>query len=285
MQEFARARPLLGTIVEMRVAGLAEAAALAAIEAAFAEVADLHRLMSFHERGSDLSRLHRGAARAPVAVDMRTYEVLQAALAIAAESNGCFDPSVAVRLVEWDLLPAPESCVLPDPRADWRDIELLDRARVRFARPLWIDLGGIAKGYAVDRALAMLRARGASLASVNAGGDLRRFGPRAEVVPLRLAPALNTAVPALELADAAVATSAGHATQRRVGGPHVDGRSRRVVARRRSVSVVAPTCLVADALTKVVLADAGIGARLLRRYEASACLYDEKRGWRMLGDS
>jgi len=287
MSELRRARPLLGTIVEMRVDGLAQPAALAAIDAAFAEVAEVHRLMSFHEPGSELSRLNRDAAQHAVEVDTRTFEVLQAALDIAAASEGRFDPSVAARLVQWDFLPAPASACLPDPAADWRDIELTAKSRVHFVRPLWIDLGGIAKGYAVDRALAILRTAGAYAASVNAGGDLRRFGPHAAKVQLRLtAERIDQSV--VELGDAALASSVGHVAARRVvgrwRGVHLDGRSRRAVAARRSVSVVAPSCMIADALTKVVLVDARTGTRLLRQFDATACLYDQQQGWRTLGD-
>ncbi|MEP7042644.1 MAG: FAD:protein FMN transferase [Dokdonella sp.] len=288
MGELRRARPLLGTIVEIRVDGLSERAALASIDAAFAEVADVHRLMSFHESGSDLSHLHREAARHAVHVDARTFEVLQTALAIAESSAGRFDPSVAARLVEWDLLPAPASACVPDPAADWRDIELTPPSRVRFLRPLWVDLGGIAKGYAVDRALSMLHAAGARAASVNAGGDLRRFGPHSENVQLRLAGG-RTGEPIVELGDAAMASSVGRVAARRVDGRwhgvHLDGRKRQGVAARRSVSVVAPSCLIADALTKVVLVDKRAGTRLLRKYDAVACLYDDAKGWCMLGDS
>jgi len=288
MDELRRARPLLGTIVEMRVEGLAQPSALAAIEAAFAEVADVHRLMSFHEAGSELSRLNREAAHTAVEVDARTFEVLQTALSIAAASDGRFDPCVAARLVEWNFLPAPRHAGAPDPAADWRDIELTAPSRVRFLRPLWIDLGGIAKGYAVDRALAILRAAGARSGSVNAGGDLRRFGPHRENVQLRLAGG-RAGEPVVELGDAAMASSAGRVASRRVDGRwrgvHLDGRRRRSVAARRSVSVVASSCMVADALTKVVLADRRVGRRLLQQYDAVACLYDEAHGWCMLGDS
>jgi thiamine biosynthesis lipoprotein len=234
--------------------------------------------MSFHEDTSDLSRLHREAAHAAVPVDARTYDVIAMALSIAAQSDGCFDPTVAGRLVERGLLPRPRDSVAPAPGADWRDIELLDRMRVRFRRPLWLDLGGIAKGHAVDRALAVLRARGARAACVNAGGDLRRFGAMPERVSLRLSP--RVVAPEVEVTDAAVATSAVDASLRE--RTHVDGRSGRCV-RARAASVVAEDCMIADALTKVLLVDAKRGEQLLLRYRASACLYDARSGLRMLG--
>jgi hypothetical protein len=119
-----------------------------------------------------------------------------------------------------------------------------------FAAPLWIDLGGIAKGYAVDRAMEKLRARGAVQACVNAGGDLSVHGPDSESVLLRTGQAPGDVVPVLEIENAAVASS-GFSTYRSLDpGPHIDGRSRRPTPAGRFVSVVADHCVVADALTK-----------------------------------
>jgi thiamine biosynthesis lipoprotein len=150
---------------------------------------------------------------------------------------------------------------------------------------MWIDLGGIAKGYAVDRALAILRERGCASASVNAGGDLARFGTSPESVVLD--PRCANAAASIELGNDAVATSGGSRssprTQARSRGVHVHGRLRRAIGARRSVSVVAGSCCIADALTKVVLADTRIGERLLRRHRAHAFVFDATRGWRRLG--
>jgi thiamine biosynthesis lipoprotein len=284
--DIARARPWLGTIVAMRAGGLAEADALAAIERAFAEIAQIHRCMSFHEPGSDLSRLHRAGGDA-VAVDPRTFDVLSRALAFARESDGLFDPGIARQLVDWALLPTPELAGVVDVDASWREIELLDDGRVRLRRPLWIDLGGIAKGYAVDRALAILRAAGCTHASVNAGGDLARFGESGERVVLDPGGEENHVM--IDLRDGAVATSAGGALAHRVRGrwrgAHLDGRTRRAVGIRQSVSVVASSCCTADALTKIVLADARVAAKLLRAHDAKAWAFDARRGWRALAVS
>ncbi|MEO7325401.1 MAG: FAD:protein FMN transferase [Dokdonella sp.] len=284
-----RSRPWLGTFVDIRVDGLADDRAISVIEAAFAEVAAVHRLMSFHEATSDLSRLHRDAVRKPVTVDACTYEVLQAALRFAEESQGFFDPTIAARMVEWKRLPRPLAAASPDPLANWRDIQLLADARVCFKRPLWLDLGGIAKGYAVDRALAILRASGASAACVNAGGDLRRFGVASEQVELRLSWEAGQAAAVVEIGDAAIASSVVDSRRddvaQRMRSSHVNARDGRSVRALRAVSVVADSCLVADALTKVVLADARVGQRMLRRHAASALLVDGARGHRLLNDS
>ncbi len=281
-----RARPWLGTLVEIRVDGLAEADAVSAIDAAFAEIAAIHRCMSFHDSDSDLARLHRAPVGRIVHVDPHTWHVLQAALTFAQESRGRFDPTIAAQLVAWNFLPRPQNSIEPDLAARWSDIELLSDSRVRLRRALWIDLGGIAKGYAVDCALRILRAAGATAGGVNAGGDLAVFGTAAQTVSVRDPRAPQNILPLLELRDAAVATSAGYFERRRDAsgwlGPHVHGNRRRAVGTHSSVSVIAPSCMHADALTKIVLADARIAAKLLPRYAAQVCRYDSRRGWRTL---
>src|SRR5215475_1309523 len=89
-----RARPLLGTFVEIVVSG-----------AAFAVVARVHRLMSFHDPDSDVSRLNRDAAKGPVAVDPWTFQVLQIAEDLRRRSAGVFDVAVASALQAIGLLP------------------------------------------------------------------------------------------------------------------------------------------------------------------------------------
>jgi thiamine biosynthesis lipoprotein len=281
-----RARPVLGTLVEIRVEGLEEFAALHAIEEAFAEIALIHRLMSFHECDSDLARVHRANVGMAVDVDARTHEVLACALHIAEASQGSFDPTVAAEQVASGRLPRPRSPFRPDPRATWRDIELQDD-QVRLRRPLWMDLGGIAKGFAVDRAVAILQRAGARQVCVNAGGDLRIAGPRCEHVHLRRGGKAQDPTDGIELSNAAVATSAGLPTRVRIQGrwcaAHVHGRSRRPVGTVSSATVVAPRCMLADALTKVVLAQGQASRRVLERFAAQACVHDPWRGWRRIG--
>lgn len=280
-----RARPGLGTLVEIRVEGLCEGAAVRALDAAFAEVQQVQRCMSFHAVDSDLSRLHAAAPGRAVRVDARTAAVLDAAQAVSRESEGVFDVSVAGELVRRGLLPAPRSPFLPDPAAHWRDIELLDARHVRLRRALWLDLGGIAKGYAVDRAIDILAAHGASHAVVNAGGDLRVHGARGEAVYLRVAGGL-TQTPQLELAAAALASSAGDGRAGPKPRPHLHGVTRQALRGAASASVVADRCIIADALTKVVLAaPAALARRVLGTFGAEACVHDPVQGWQRLGQA
>src|ERR1700730_1507068 len=100
-----RARPLLGTFVEIEVAGAVKSEMNAAIDAAFEAVASVHRLMSFHEPGSDVSRLNREASVRPVSVHAWTYRVLEAAVEMHRRSNGMFDIAVAPTLQAMGRLP------------------------------------------------------------------------------------------------------------------------------------------------------------------------------------
>lgn len=280
--QLCRARPWLGTLVEIRAAAAGEVRARRALESAFAEVEAVHRRMSFHERDSDLSMLHAAPVGTAVGVDPRTVAVLRFALELAERSDGCFDPSIAGNLVAHGFLPPPRSPFVPDAQASWRDVEVLDDKRVRLRRPLWLDLGGIAKGYAVDRAVAALLAAGAEQVCVNAGGDVRVAGPREEVVHLRGADGASVAG-AVAIRDAALASSAGAATRRwhdgRWTGAHLDGRSGKPVGQFQSVSMLASTCLAADALTKVAFAASPVLARrVFAHYGAEVVVHEADPG-------
>ena len=249
-----RARPLLGTFVDIQSSGLPTARLERAIAKAFAVVARVQALMSFHDPASDLSRLNRLAARRAVRVDAATWTVLRHALALARGSEGHFDPCARLGIIS---------------HANWRAIRLLPGRRVRFLAPLTLDLGGIAKGYAVDRAIASLRRAGVPCGLVNAGGDLRVFGQNFAPVHVRHPARPGTFFPLGELHDGALATSA-----LTYADVLIDPRNGTICARGLSITVLAPTALLADALTKVVAIDPEAACPLLARYRARAVILD-----------
>src|SRR5215510_10531406 len=281
-----RCRPLLGTFVEMGATHTSTLEAHRAIDAAFDEVALVHRRMSFHDPESDVSRLNRQALDRAVDVHPSTFEVLRWARTISEVSDGCFDVTVAVELVRRGMLPRPSSPYEPNADGSWRDVELLDDHRVRFHRPVWIDLGGIAKGYAVDRAVERLGALKATRASVNAGGDLRVMGSAIERVRLRPVAVSDRPAAIVELSNGSLASSSGAEDRRdpeRFPGLHMHGAHRRRVGSRTFVCVMAQRCVIADALTKVVLGTRSRGAAILRQYGATAQVYTARSGWRTVG--
>ncbi len=279
-----RAQPWLGTLVSIRVQGLAKREAHRAIQAAFGEIAAVHRLMSFHDRESDLSRLNRAGIGDAIDVHPYTYEVLQQTIELSAATRGCFDVTVGAELVAWNMLPRP----MPAgemPHGSWKDIKLLGSYRVALHRPVWMDLGGIAKGFAVDLATDCLRRRGALQTIVNAGGDIRVSGNHAESIQLS-AESAEDHMAVLELMDGSVASSIGRLHRRwqggRFRGPHVDGVHRTPALTDRFVCVTAERCMIADALTKVVMVQGEESAAILRRFDASAYFKDSGQPWQQL---
>jgi FAD:protein FMN transferase len=266
---YQRMRPMLGTYVVIGTARH-DAVSAQAVAAAFDGIERVQRWMSFHDPASELSRLNRSAYETAQAVSPATRRVLRAALGLARASEGRFDPTVAGRLVTAGFLPAP-AAERVDAKARWSDVRWLPDGRIRFDKRLWLDLGGIAKGFAVDLAVRILWQHGLRSGVVNAGGDLRVFGASRQI-DVRDPTAPQHSIPLLRVQDAAVATSAGYFSPIPGNTALMDADSGQSLGLASSVTVCAPRAIWADALTKVVLADEAIAVRLLRRLHAQAVL-------------
>jgi len=278
MIDVRRARPLLGTLVEIAIHDdLPPATAESVICRAFAAVARVHALMSYHDPQSELSCLNRGAFSEAIAVSDETWQVLTAARQLSEASGGLFDITIAPALADAGFLPqhAGESRASAD--GAWRDVRLLPGQRVRFAREVRLDLGGIAKGFAVDQAIATLQEAGVVSGEVNAGGDLRVLGRPAHRVYLRH-PGQPTSLLPVMSHHAAAATSAGYFQHRHHDGraycPIVHAGTHTLCDARRSVTVFADQCLIADGLTKILYADPERGSSLLERFRARAVILE-----------
>ena len=258
-----RCRPLLGTFVEITAPDGHEAA----VDAAFATVAHVHARMSFHEGESDLAQLQPADAGDVVEIDTETIKVLRLALELHRASAGLFDVAVGPALVRSGFLPRSGTGRLADYRGTSADLFVVDDRHVRVGKRVLVDLGGIAKGHAVDLAVGALQGMGVPEGLVNAGGDLRAFGDRAWQVCLRDADDIaRHAVPAQ---NCAIASSANLLNRRRHRGqpqsPHIGLQGRPVLCDER-ITVVAPCCAIADAMTKVAMADMPLARRLLVPY-------------------
>jgi len=259
-----RARPLLGTLVEVRAQGASATAFDAAADAAFDAIAQVHALMSFHEAGSDLRRIARARAGERLSVHPHTAAVLRRAQRWARVSGGAFDAGCAARAVAKGWLPAPADGTPPG-NVPFEDALEVDGHQVFVHAPVWLDFGGIAKGYAVDLAVAALRRAGLPAGAVNAGGDLRVFGALEETVLVRSPFDASELWPVAALRDSACATSASGEVASRG-----DSSGSHDTAAPRSVTVLAPTACAADALTKIVWQQGELASALLRRARASA---------------
>lgn len=260
LNEVRRARPLLGTFVDITTQGADEADLHNAIDHAFAVIERVHRLMSFYDLMSDVGRTNRDAFRRNVIVHPWTWCVLNAAQRFARESDGVFDVTAA-----------------HSSSGNWRDVVLEENRTVRFRRSVSVDLGGIAKGFAVDRAVETLKKNNVISGIVNAGGDIRVFGSTSRQVHLRSPASPTQFCGMLCLRNRAVATSAIYFMPDAL----IDGRSRRGLTSSISVTVAARDCMTADALTKIVFALRERVAPLLKRYRADALILDRdgSPGW------
>lgn len=249
-------RIAFGTFVAVEAQAPDEASAVRGISAAFDAVAKVERLMHPARAGSDLARLAACPSGGRITLDPWTWELLELCGRLHRSSGGCFDPclrTAAGRMPDLDLADPPF-------------------ARVRV--PLCIDLGGIAKGYAVDRALDGLRAEGCTEGLVNAGGDLAVFGARAHRIVCR-ARCGNIVV---ELREAALATSeVGRASRPTEHRGHYHGADGSPAA-PGAVAVTAPSAAVADGLTKCLLLGSQSERReLLRLFDAREVLHQNAR--------
>jgi thiamine biosynthesis lipoprotein len=251
-----RARPLLGTFVEIAVAGAPVPAMEAPVEEAFGAVAEVHRLMSPRDPASDVSRINRAGSRGAVAVHPWTFRVLACAAALHRASGGLFDVT------------AGSSHLLGSA------VALLPGNRVRLRRPCVIDLGGIAKGFAVDRAVAVLRRHGVPRGIVNAGGDLAAFGTSPHPVHIRDPRDPQRMMLCVAIREAALASSGGRfdpAASSSSSSPTViDPRTGQPAAAALGATVRASSCMVADSLAKVVMIAGEAATGLLQDHGASA---------------
>jgi thiamine biosynthesis lipoprotein len=260
-----RDEAIMGTAISVELWCDDRRAGLAAADAVMDEMHRIDRAMSPHKPVSELSRINREAGRRAVPLSDEMFGLVAKALEWSRVSGGAFDISYAAvgQLYDYRAGVRPDDATLARARAavGWQHLELDPRQRtLRFARPgMRIDLGGFAKGHAVDNAAAILRRRGIEHAHVAAGGDSRVVGDRRGrpwTIGIRDPRRANEVVALLPLEDTAISTSGDYERFFEVGGERchhiVDpatGRSPRGV---RSVTVLGPDGLVTEALGKTV---------------------------------
>jgi thiamine biosynthesis lipoprotein len=215
-----RAMPVMGTIAQFAVVHRDPSVAYAAIDAAAAELLWVERTMTRFSDASDVGRANRLAARDGVLVTPETALVTDVALGWAHALDGRYDPAVGAVCALWDVRnrhepPAEERVAELAGRHFHRMVEVGTRRGAHVLRfhgaGARLDLGSAAKGYAVDRAVNALRARGIEKALVVAGGDLYALGSAPDGEPWQIGIQSPTDEHALagrlRLADRAVATS------------------------------------------------------------------------------
>lgn len=220
------------------------------LSGAFDLAARFHDAMSRQSAESDLAAIRRLRPGQRLGLRPETHRVLARALTLAEETGGRFDPVV------------PEDVR----RSTWRDVDLAPGGEVSVRVALSLSLDGIAKGFAADRVCERLRENGASDVIVDAGGDLALDCQTPQRVGIRDPREPGAIARVVEIARGGIASSGaygGISELWRGAGP--------AATWPRAVTVIAPDCATADALTKVAAQDGG-GALLARFGAREQCL-------------
>ncbi|MGM9488672.1 FAD:protein FMN transferase [Ideonella sp. YS5] len=260
---FKREEAIMGTAISVELWACSRAEGEAAIDAVMGEMHRIDRTMSPHKPDSELSRINRDAGRGPVRLSAEMAALVGRAIEFSRWSDGAFDITYASvgQLYDYRAGVAPDDETLAAARQaiGWQEL-LLEGTTLRFGHPgMRIDLGGFAKGHAVDRSIAILRERGIAHAMVSAGGDSHLLGDhrgRPWMIAVRDPRRQAGAVAVLPLQDVAVSTSGDYERFFVKGGVRhhhlIDPRTGRSPSGVRSVTIVADDGLTSEALSKTV---------------------------------
>jgi len=249
--KLSRCKPLLGTYVEISIDAEGDFEDIAELSnTAFEVIEQVGDRMSFHDSNSELSKVNQLALDSSIPISKPLAEVIEFSLQLSEQTDGVYDITVAPYLIKSGLLPAEQGNSAT--RANWRSIELQEN-EIHFKEALLIDLGGVAKGYAVDLAMKEILSKDPNAkVIINAGGDLKLSQWQGEQVHIPKGE-LGELVP-ISMQQAALCTSsyqyvagelgedAGHIIHPDLGSAHL---------LYHSVSVFSPCCMHSDALTKV----------------------------------
>ncbi len=177
-------RILMATAVSITVVSPTEQKAKEAIDAGFNEIKRIDDLLNLFSDKSDISLINSNAGLRPVKVSKDTIEVIEDAIEISRLTGGAFDPTVGPVKVLWNF----DSKVIPPgaeikkalPLVGYKNIEVKKDSNEVFLKKkgMMIDLGAIAKGFAADKAVQVIKAMGIKAGIVAASGDIRAFGLR-----------------------------------------------------------------------------------------------------------
>jgi FAD:protein FMN transferase len=258
-------RYMMGTSIEVQAFGGDEAARKAAIGEAFAAFAEVDRLMSNYRDDSELSLVNGRAAIESVAVSEPMFRVLEAARRVSSASNGAFDVTVGPLVRLWGFhdkkphVPTARELAAVRPLVDYRNVLLDAKERaVHFTRPgVEIDLGGIAKGFAVEIAADVLRRRGFG-GFIDAGGNQYLLGlppgKRTWTVGIKDPDVPNRVMGVVETGEISVSTSADSYNVLVAGGkPYghlLDPRTLQPSRAALSATILSRDGTLADAMSK-----------------------------------
>jgi thiamine biosynthesis lipoprotein len=263
------ARSYLGTLVEITVADQDKSREIinTAIEKAFAEIERVEALLSRFDSRSEISQINVHSGIQPVKVSIETIRLIEQSIAFSRLTAGAFDITIYPLLEIWGMaqgsspqhIPTTEQIREALDRVGYQYIKISRQQQTVFlTQPaMSLDLGAIAKGYAVDRAVAILRHEGIQHALVNAGGDVYAMGNKNKAKKWRVAiqhpRKENTFLATLELSNKAAATSGDYQQYIEIDGKrysHIINPKTGLPVENSpcSVTVLAQDCTTSDAL-------------------------------------
>ena len=276
LERFEAVEPHMGSMVRIVAYAKDQAQARQAFQAAFARVAELDGILSDYKPESELNRLC--AARSMV-VSRDLFQVLEASQRLAAESNGAFDITAGPLIRLWRevrktrVLPGLSVVEAARARTGWRKLtlDLVSRRATLGAPGMQLDVGGIAKGYVADEALAVLKRQGIESALVAASGDIVVSDPPPGKDGWDVTVELLGGTRDIVLRNAAVSTAGDTEQFVEIDGTRyshiLDPKTGMALTRRIAVSVIAPTGLEADGLdTAISVLGAARGVELMKRH-------------------
>lgn len=302
---FKENRVLMDTVCTITVVSSSEEKAKEAIESGFHEIKKLETLLNNFSPDSEISAVSRSAGIKPVRVSRETLDIMQKTIDISNMTGGSFDPTIEPVIKLWQFSKRPADPSLPSRDIISNTLKLVDYKKIKMdtaasemylqEKGMELDLGGIAKGYAADKAVEVIKAKGIRAALVAIAGDIRGYGLSTTGNPWRVGMQVprpenpDTEKPwedifaSIHLKDSAISTAGDyqrffikdgkryhHIIDPKTGYPAESGLI--------SVSVIAPEGYVSDGIdTAVLVLGVERGMKLLESMGIDGILVDSEK--------
>ncbi|MES2266958.1 MAG: FAD:protein FMN transferase [Bacteroidota bacterium] len=285
-----RVLKLMGNRFEISVVGTDANRAQQCIDMAIAEIRRIEKLLTTFSDDSQTNQINKNAGIAPVKVDQEVFDLIARALKISELTQGAFDityGSIDKSLWNFDLnmkaLPDAATAQASVRLINYKNVVLDSQNNTVFLKEagMRIGFGGIGKGYAADKAKALLQANGVKSGIVNAAGDLVTWGIQPGGKPWTIAIAdpdqVATPFSTLNISNMAIATSGNYAKYVTINGKKyshtIDPKTGLPVSGIKSVSIISPSAEFADAIaTPVTVMGAYVGLDLINQLQNVACI-------------
>jgi len=291
---FKTGRILMGTLIEVTVVGPSDKLQEAA-NAALDEIKRIEDLASFHKE-TELTEINKYAGLSPVKVKPELVFLIQRALEISKLTDGAFDPTIGALAKLWNFsesdaprLPGQNEINEALNKIGWTKVQIFPDKNEVFLpeKGMALDLGGIAKGYALNRAAQIIKSKGIKSALINAGGDISAYGGKAPGVPWKIGiqdPRDNSGIAAVvDIESGSVFTSGDYERFFEEAGKRyhhiLDPKTGFPATGVESVTIVAPDGKSVEGLSAAVFVlGPKEGMRLVEKLEHISCLIIDSAG-------